>query len=108
MNKTQLGEAVADDLGCSKEDGLLAVEAVLDAIARTVAGGETVRVTNFGTWLPVQRPERTARDPRNGDPITVPARQEMSFIQSDRLRELIRAADPETATIRKLPKGAVS
>jgi DNA-binding protein HU-beta len=104
LNGTRLAEAVAAEMGISRREGKRAVEAVLGIIARSVAGGHPVNVTNFGTWIPVQVDERTARNPATGEPVVVPARQELRFRQSPRLQELVREADPETATIRKYPK----
>lgn len=104
LNTTLLGEAVAIELGVSLDDGARAVQAVLGVITRAVVAGHPVAVTNFGTWMPIQRPSRIARNPVTGQPVVVPARQEMAFRQSDRLRELVAAADPVAASIRKHPK----
>lgn len=106
LNTTLLAEAVAIELGVSNEEGARAVQTVLGVITRAVVAGHPVAVTNFGTWLPIQRPARTARNPHTGGTVTVPARQELSFRASDRLRELVASADPVTASIRKHPKTA--
>jgi nucleoid DNA-binding protein len=108
LNTRLLGEAVAADLGVSKAEGARMVHAVLDTIARAVTGGHTVAVTNFGTWTPTARPARTAHNPQTGEPVPVPARQEVRFRPSDRLRELVASQDSATATIRKHPKTARS
>ena len=42
LNKTQLAEAVADQLGCSLKDGYRVLDAVLDTITRTVTAGHDV------------------------------------------------------------------
>lgn len=104
LNKRSLGEAVAIELDTSIEEGQRAVETVLDLIARAVAAGHPVTITNFGTWVPVQRPERAGFNFHTGEHVTVPAKQALIFRQSERLREIVAAADPATATIRKLPK----
>jgi nucleoid DNA-binding protein len=106
LNKTGLGEAVAAELGLSLKEGVRVVDAVLNVITRTVTAGHAVTVSNFGTWAAVHRPTRTARNPQTGEPVVIPARQEFTFRMSDRLREIVQAADPATATIRKHPKTA--
>lgn len=106
LNKTSLGEAVAAELGLSHDQGVRAVEAVLNIVTRAVVGGHPVTVTNFGTWVPVHRPARPARNPYTGEPMVIPAQQGVAFRTSPRLRELVRAADPASATIRKHPKTA--
>ncbi|MEV0691813.1 HU family DNA-binding protein [Streptomyces sp. NPDC050388] len=107
LNKTRLAEAVALQLGVSNEDGIRAVEAVLNVIARTVAGGHSVTVTNFGSWIPKHRPASTRRNPQNGDPVPVPAHTRLFFRLSDRLAAAVRAQDPAAADITKLPKGSL-
>lgn len=104
LNKSGLAEAVAIELGISIPEGIRAVDAVLNVVTRTVTAGHSVSVTNFGTWLPVQRPARLAFNPRAGEHVALPARQALKFRQSPRLREVVEAADPAAATIRKNPK----
>ncbi|MGW6602273.1 HU family DNA-binding protein [Streptomyces sp. NPDC055036] len=104
LNTTLLGEAVAIELGVSNEGGARAVRAVFDVITRAAVSGHTVAVTNFGTWKPVNRPARTARNPITGEPVSIPDRQELTFRMSDRLRELVASKDWAAATICKNPK----
>ncbi|MFB7589335.1 HU family DNA-binding protein [Streptomyces sp. NPDC056169] len=104
LSTTGLGEAVAAELDIPLADGSLAVQAVFNVIARAVAGGHSVAVTNFGTFLPVERAARIARNPQTGQPVTVPANADVRFRVSPGLRATVRTADPESATIRKSPK----
>lgn len=102
LNKTSLAAAVAAELGTTPEEGRRAVDAVLNAITRTLAAGHSVTVTNFGSWHPIARPARQARNPQTGDPVTIPARQEIRVTTSPRLRDLVRTGDV-IASIRKNP-----
>ncbi|MGA5424560.1 HU family DNA-binding protein [Streptomyces lavendulocolor] len=108
LNTRLLGEAVAVDLGVSKDEGARIVHTVLDVITRAVVSGHPVAVTNFGTWTPTSKPARTALNPQTGEPVSVPARQEVRFRPSDRLRELVASQDSAAASIRKHPKTARS
>ncbi|MDV5145892.1 HU family DNA-binding protein [Streptomyces sp. SBC-4] len=104
LSTTALGEAVAAELDIPLVDGSLAVQAVFNVIARAVAGGRPVAVTNFGTFLPYEQPARTRRNPQNGAPVEVPAHQDVRFRVSPGLRATVRTADPVRATIRKRPQ----
>ncbi|MCX5229708.1 HU family DNA-binding protein [Streptomyces sp. NBC_00233] len=104
LNTTALAEAVATELNVPQADGRAAVQAVFDVIARAVAGGFPVAITNFGTFLPVEQPARTRRNPQNGAPVDVPEHRDVRFRVSPGLRATVRTADPESATIRKAPK----
>ncbi|MFB7278090.1 HU family DNA-binding protein [Streptomyces hydrogenans] len=104
LNTVLLAEAVAAELDIPNTDGRAVVQAVFDVIARAVAGGHPVAITNFGTFLPVALPARVRRNPQDGSPVEVPARQDIRFRVSPGLRATVRTADPASATIRKAPK----
>jgi len=99
-----LCEAVAAETGLSRQQARTAVVATFDVIARTVAAGHSVAITNFGSWTPYRAEPRVRRDPRNGEPVPCPAHQALRWRLSPRLRDIVRDAAPDAATIRKLPK----
>lgn len=70
MNKAQLVEAVQDRLG-GRTAAADAVDAVLDAIIRAVAGGDRVSITGFGSFEKVERAARYARNPQTGERVRV-------------------------------------
>ncbi|MGI5233757.1 HU family DNA-binding protein [Actinoallomurus sp. CA-142502] len=78
MNKRELVEAIADRLP-SKAVAGDAVEAILDTIQETVAQGEKVTLTGFGTFERANRPARAGRNPATGDTIQIPARSVPTF-----------------------------
>lgn len=105
LNNTRLIEVVAADLGVSKDTASAAVMATFNAVARAVASGHSVAITNFGTWLPYDTPARTAVNPQTGEPISIPGHQKMRFRVSPNLADAVRRKD-RAATIRKAPKGS--
>ncbi|MGI8335604.1 HU family DNA-binding protein [Actinomadura scrupuli] len=72
MNKRELVDAISERLG-SKKAAVEAVDALLDTIQATVAKGEKVAITGFGSFEKADRPARTARNPATGKSIEVPA-----------------------------------
>lgn len=79
MNKTDLISIVADEAGLSKKDADKAVNAVFDAIVKTVAKDEKVQIVGFGTFEIHNRSARQGRDPRTNSPITIPASRVPAF-----------------------------
>jgi DNA-binding protein HU-beta len=73
MNKGELIDTVAEDVGCTKRDAKIIVECVFDSIAKAMEKGEPVRLVGFGTFGIRKRAARTARNPRTGENISVPA-----------------------------------
>src|SRR5918996_3444299 len=72
MNKTQLVDALADRLG-DRRTAAAAVEGLLETIVDRVRSGETVTLTGFGVFEGRARVARTARNPRTGEAVDVPA-----------------------------------
>lgn len=79
MNKGELIDTIAGSTGESKR----VVGDVLDATINTIEGavkkGERVSLPGFGTFERRQRSARTARNPRTGEEIQVPATKVPAF-----------------------------
>jgi DNA-binding protein HU-beta len=72
MNKSQLVDTLADRLG-DRRTAAAAVDGLLETIVDTVRSGETVTITGFGVFESRARAARTARNPRTGVAVDVPA-----------------------------------
>jgi len=66
VNKADLIVAVENQLGTGKKAAGEAVDAVVEAITRSVVAGERVAISGFGVFEKVTRNARTARNPRTG------------------------------------------
>ena len=73
MTKDGLSEAVSNALGLNKKQGHEAVETVFDTIVKTLARGEEVAVSGFGSFRVTKRAARTGVNPRTGERIQIPA-----------------------------------
>jgi nucleoid DNA-binding protein len=105
LNKMLLAEALADRMGLARSVAQEAVENVFDICARTVAQGYTVSITNFGSFALVEKKERMARNPHNGERVRVAARKAVKVSISPRWNDFANSARPEDTTIRKQAKG---
>lgn len=72
MNKTQLVDALAARTGDRRTAAAL-VDSLLETIVDTVRAGGTVSLSGFGVFESRARAERTARNPRTGAVVAVPA-----------------------------------
>ena len=79
MNKTELVAAVAAKTELTKKDAEKAVAAVLETVAETLAAGEKVQLVGFGTFETRERDARTAKNPRTGKAVEVPASRVPAF-----------------------------
>ncbi|QXJ24843.1 HU family DNA-binding protein [Actinomadura graeca] len=73
MNKRELVDAISGRLGSNKKIAGEALDAILETIQETVAKGDKVAITGFGSFEKADRPARTARNPATGKTIQVPA-----------------------------------
>lgn len=58
---------------------VIAVNTVFNEIAKSVAAGDEAHIDNFGTFKSVDKPERTGRNPRTGESITIAAHKDVVF-----------------------------
>ncbi|MFJ6380165.1 HU family DNA-binding protein [Kitasatospora sp. NPDC092039] len=107
VNKRVLIDRIAPTLG-GRRPAARAVEAILDVIVRAVVDGEQVSVTGFGTFQAVEIGSRTARNPKTGTVVQVPARRVPRFRPHARFRDFAdgrRGVPQDGIAIRKDPKG---
>jgi DNA-binding protein HU-beta len=97
MNKTQLVDALADRLG-DRRTAAAAVEGLLETIVDRVRSGETVTLTGFGVFESRARAARTARNPRTGVAVDVPATTVPAFRPGAGFRAAVGAAVPAVAS----------
>ncbi|HCS13251.1 MAG: integration host factor [Zetaproteobacteria bacterium CG06_land_8_20_14_3_00_59_53] len=90
MNKADLINHVAGTAGLTKAAAGEAVEAVLGGITATLAGGNSVSLVGFGTFSVAERSARTARNPRTGDTINVPASKAPKFKAGKALKDAVK------------------
>ncbi|WP_030982247.1 HU family DNA-binding protein [Streptomyces sp. NRRL S-1813] len=111
MNKAQLVEAIADKLG-GRQNAADAVDAVLDAIVRSVVTGDRVSVTGFGSFEKVDRPARYARNPQTGERVRVKKTSVPRFRAGQGFKDLVSGSKklPKggEVAVKKAPKGSLS
>ena len=71
MNKSELIDSIADKTDQTKVDAANFLDALLETIEATVAGGDKVQLVGFGTFEPQHRAARTGRNPQTGEPIEI-------------------------------------
>lgn len=89
MNKLELISAVAERTGLTKAKAAEAVEAVFAVIEETLKRKEEVRLVGFGTFSVSTRKTSQGRNPRTGEPITLPAASSVRFRMGKALREAV-------------------
>ncbi|MBE6604609.1 MAG: HU family DNA-binding protein [Ruminococcaceae bacterium] len=90
MNKAELIEAVAAKSELSKKDAEAAVNATVEAIKEALKAGDKVQLVGFGTFAVKARAARSARNPRTGEAIEVPAAKVPTFAAGKALKDSVQ------------------
>lgn len=89
MTKPELIDKVADTTGMKKKDVSSTLDAILDAITDALSRKEEVSLVGFGTFDIRERAERSGRNPRTGEQITIPAGTSCAFRPGRKLRDAV-------------------
>ncbi len=89
MNKAELISAVAEKAVISKKDADAAVTAAVEAMTDALESGEKVQLVGFGSFEVKSRAARTARDPRSGELMDIPATKVPVFKAGKLLKEAV-------------------
>jgi DNA-binding protein HU-beta len=90
MTKEGLIEEIVKKINCSKKDASEALEAVIDAITKSLAKGEDVTITGFGTFTAKKRAARQGVNPKTGEKISIPAMTVPKFKAGKGLKEAVK------------------
>lgn len=90
MNKADIINKVHEELGVTKADSERAVETMITSIIDTLKAGQEVSIAGLGIFSVKQREARTARNPRTGESIDVPAMRVPKFRAAKALKEAVK------------------
>jgi len=90
VNKGELIDNVASEIGVTKREAKKAVECVFETITDCLAKGDAVRLVGFGTFGARKRAARMARNPRTGEKIQVKAINVPFFKAGKELKEKVK------------------
>lgn len=90
MNKAAIVEAVAEKLGGTKADAERAVDVMIDSIVDSLKKGDEVSIAGLGIFSAKMRAARTARNPRTGETVDVPAQRVPKFRAAKALKDAVK------------------
>jgi DNA-binding protein HU-beta len=86
MTKAELVSAIARKTGLQKAQAKHAVDAFVTSVTAELQAGREVRLVGFGSFVPVHRAARLARNPKTGAPVNSPAFKTARFRIGESLR----------------------
>ncbi|HXQ50155.1 MAG TPA: integration host factor subunit alpha [Stellaceae bacterium] len=92
VTRAQLSEAVYQEVGLSRNESAALVEIVLAEISDTLARGEMVKISSFGSFAVRKKGKRVGRNPKTGTEVPISPRRVLVFRASHVLKDQINAA----------------
>jgi integration host factor subunit alpha len=89
VTRAQLTEAVYQEVGLSRHESADLVESVLLEISTTLAQGEMVKISSFGSFSVRQKGQRIGRNPKTGEEVPILPRRVLVFRPSHVLKNKI-------------------
>ena len=90
MTKSELIESLAKRQSqLAYKDVELAVKTILEHMANALSNGERIEIRGFGSFSLHYRPPRVGRNPKSGDPVSLPAKYVPHFKPGKQLRDRI-------------------
>ena len=90
MNKQGLVDVVHAKTGGTRTSAEGLVDAMLDSVIQTLKKGEEVSIAGLGIFSVKMRAARTARNPKTGAAVAVPAMKVPKFRAAKALKEAVR------------------
>jgi integration host factor subunit beta len=90
MTKSELIEVLAQKQPqLAYRDIELAVKTILEYMSASLSTGERIEIRGFGSFSLHFRPARSGRNPKSGEPVSLPAKYVPHFKPGKELRERV-------------------
>jgi integration host factor subunit alpha len=89
LTRADLAEAVVRKVGLPRNESQELVELVLSEISGSLARGEQVKLSSFGSFGIRQKGERMGRNPKTGEEVPITPRRVLVFRPSNIMKDRI-------------------
>ncbi len=89
MTRSELVSVIAEKNSIKKKESEAIISSVIDTITETLAKGEKVVISGFGTFDVRERAEKNAINPTTKKPIVIPAKKAPVFKSGKLLKEVV-------------------
>jgi integration host factor subunit alpha len=96
VTKAQMVERVREATGLGWAESGALLEAVLDTMKDTLAAGENIKISGFGTFVVRAKSPRRGRNPQTSATIVIPRRRVLTFKPSQVFRQSLNAGPGAT------------
>src|SRR5919106_6098795 len=87
LTRADLAEAVVRKVGLPRNESQELVELVLAEISASLARGDSVKLSSFGSFGIRQKGERMGRNPKTGDEVPITPRRGLVFCPDNTMKK---------------------
>jgi integration host factor subunit alpha len=91
MTKSDIVEAVYQNVGFTKKRAAEVVNLILDTMKEALETGDKVKISGFGNFEIRMKEARKGRNPQTGEEITISERQVLTFKPSQVLKDRLNS-----------------
>lgn len=92
LTRADLAEAVHREVGLTRQESSDLVQSMLGIISDTLASGQSVKLSSFGSFQLRDKTGRMGRNPKTGEEVPIDPRRVLVFKPSQVLKEKIDGA----------------
>lgn len=92
LTRADLADSVHREIGLSRAESSKLVEQILGHMCNSLASGENVKISGFGSFVLRDKGERIGRNPKTGVEVPIAPRRVLTFRASQMLRARIAKA----------------
>jgi integration host factor subunit alpha len=91
LTRADLAEAVVQRVGLPRNESQELVELILREISSTLAAGDSVKLSSFGSFGIRQKGQRIGRNPKTGEEVPITPRRVLVFRPSNIMKDRINS-----------------
>ena len=92
LTRADLAEALVEKIGLPRNESQDMVEIILKEISDSLASGEHVKLSSFGSFGIRSKGERIGRNPKTGQEVPITPRRVLVFKPSNIMKDAINAS----------------
>jgi integration host factor subunit alpha len=91
LTRADLAESVVQKVGLPRNESQELVELVIKTLSESLANGEAVKLSSFGSFNIRQKGQRVGRNPKTGQEVPITPRRVLVFRPSNIMKDRINA-----------------
>jgi integration host factor subunit alpha len=106
LTRADLAEAMVQKIGLPRNESQDLVEFILKEISDSLADGQQVKLSSFGSFGIRAKGQRVGRNPKTGEEVPITPRRVLVFKPSNIMKERINTSKPGKAKAKRAAAAA--